>query len=96
MVPQTEEKMAKIISIICKYIIKKAFRQFESEIRLSSLQRIVCNLRLTSKDLNKSLCDELSLEIMHRWMKGALSNYLNFSNENKNQVLIDALWSQTK
>ena len=66
-----QENTIEIIGIACKYIIRRAFKLFDNETRLSSLQRIVGSLRLTSNDLNNSLCDELSLEIMHRWMKGS-------------------------
>jgi hypothetical protein len=67
----TREINNEIIRIVSKYIIKRAFKLYDEESRLRSLQRIVSDLRLTSKHLNIGLCDELSLEIMHRWMKGA-------------------------
>ena len=72
-----------IIRIICTYIIRRAFKLFDDETRLSCVQRMVDSLRLTSKSLNKSICDELSLEIIHRWMKGESCNFLNFPNENE-------------
>jgi hypothetical protein len=65
-----DNKAYDIVRLVCEYIIKHAFKLFDQESRVASLQQIVSNLRTTSKWLNNSICDELSLEIMRRWMHG--------------------------
>ena len=64
-----------VIKITYKYVIKNAFKLFSAESRLPELKRLVANLYLTSKSLNNSICDELWLEMMHRWMNSALINF---------------------
>jgi hypothetical protein len=65
-----DNKAYDIVRLVCEYIIKHVFKLFDQESRVAYLQQIVSNLRTTSKWLNNSICDELSLEIMRRWMHG--------------------------
>jgi hypothetical protein len=65
-----EYNTSEVISLTAKYIIRRAFKLFEQESRLQDLKQFVGNLYLSSKQINNSVCDELWLEVMHRWMKG--------------------------
>lgn len=69
-----------VIFLISKYVIRRAFKVFAPEARLAELKRIVASLYLTSKHLKNSICDELWLEVMHRWMKGSWYVYLELFN----------------
>ena len=70
-----QDNTTEAIKITYIYVIKNAFKLFNAESRLPELKRLIANLYLTSKSLNNSICDELWLEMMHRWMNGALSNF---------------------